>query len=254
METTPFGVNSQTCHKALITTIKIDPPGSVPVSATRRISFGRLSVKKQSLIVSEVSSNVASLKSIGTSPDYFLLVDMFLTAKQKFLGIRATKRAASPLSPALWDLQRRFSESIEIFKNEGSRYSFFVADNLEKLLYSQYKIEKKKRTSQWIRKMNDLDFRGRTRAFFSEIRKTHITREESGPICNRYGIISDNLDDTLRNWSEYYQDLYSINCKTHRLYNLPTPEQDSSLDKELTLEEFVTVIYSLKGHKSHGFD
>ena len=251
VETTPFGVNSQTCHKALVTTITMNEPEQVPVSVTKRTAFRRLSWKKQALIDSAVLNNIAELQQNGASPDYFLLVDIFSSAKRKFLGIRATKRASPPLSPAMRDLQRRFSRSVEAMERESSAFSFFVADNLEKLLCSQYKHEKKKRFSIWLKKLDDLDFKGRTREFFTEIRKKHMTREEAGPICNRYGKLSDNLTDTLKNWKEYYQTLYSSNTKSQIF---PTPDQDSPLDTDLTYEELVDVIYLLKRHKSPGFD
>ena len=66
-----------------------------------------------------------------------------------------------------------------------------------------------------------------------------MTREESGPICNRYGKLSDNLTDTLKNWKEYYQTLYSSNTKS-QIFS--TPDQDSPLDTDLTYEELVDVM------------
>ena len=46
VETTPFGFNSQTCHKALVTTIMTNQSEQVHLPATRRAAYGRLSRRK----------------------------------------------------------------------------------------------------------------------------------------------------------------------------------------------------------------
>ena len=59
---------------------------------------------------------------------------------------------------------------------EQSDLSIFAVENLEKLLISQYKLEKDRRFNVWLRKMNDLDFRNCTRTFFSEIRSRLVLK------------------------------------------------------------------------------
>ena len=48
---------------------------------------------------------------------------------------------------------------------EKSDFSVFVADHLEKLLYAQHKEEETSKLNKWIARMNDLDFKKRTRTF-----------------------------------------------------------------------------------------
>ena len=85
--------------------------------------------------------------------------------------------------------------------------------------------------------MNDLDLQNRTRAFFSEIRSRQKSKEEPTPIIDRRGTLSDNLKDTLNNWSEYYKNLYSSEKSSGEFFLFPTPDYNAQLDKELTLEE-----------------
>ena len=79
------------------------------------------------------------------------------------------------------NLQARYSIAIEDMNRDRSEFSYFVAENLEKLIDRQYKHEKDGRFSTWLRKMNDLDYRNRARAFFTEIRSTRKLREEPSP-------------------------------------------------------------------------
>ena len=202
VEPTPFGVNSQTCHRALETTIIVNRPKRVSIPVKRRIAYGRLSKKKQMRIVAEVSSKLVELQNSGSSPDYFQLTKVFSAVKQRFLGIRDTIRSTTPLSPTMRNLQKKFYRAIDNLKKYKTPFSIFVADNIEKLLCSQYKKEKNNRFSIWLRKMNDLDFQNRTRTFFAEIRKKHSVKVESGPIYNRNGIRSESLNSTLNNRAE----------------------------------------------------
>ena len=99
--------------------------------------------------------------------------------------------------------------------------------------------------------MNELDFHKRTRAFFSELRKKYRTVELSGPIQNSFGILSRNLHETLKNWTEFYAELYT-NIEVES--NCQTRDEDPLLDKEFTHSEFLDSIYALKHHKAPGFD
>ena len=58
--------------------------------------------------------------------------------------------------------------------------------------------------------------------FFSEIRSKYSVREEMGTIRNLDGDASTTTTETLKNWSEYYKNLYSsiyVEIKTE----FPTP-------------------------------
>ena len=154
-------------------------------------------------------------------------------------------------SPTMQNLELRFSKAIATLQREKSQFSLFAAENLEKLLNYQYEIDQKAKTAKWLSKMNDLDFHNRTRTFFSELRKRHKATENSAPIIDSSGVISKNIDETLSNWAEYYKKLYFCNDKVVRF---PTPDHDEFLDRDLELEEYLDQIYSLKRHKSPGFD
>ena len=135
-------------------------------------------------------------------------------------------------------------------QKEKSEFSFFVVDNLEKLLTTQCEHEEEVRVTKWLEKMNTLDFCNRTRVFFSELRKRHNVTRKAGPIVDCTGTLSKNLDETLSNWTEYYKKLYF--CADPSII-LPTPDNDATLDRELELSEFLDAYYSLKTHKSPGY-
>ena len=65
IEHTPFGVNCQTCHKALTATIRIKPFERVPTSVTRRITYGRITRKKQKKVISQVTNQLVALSNTG---------------------------------------------------------------------------------------------------------------------------------------------------------------------------------------------
>ena len=69
--TTPFGVNSQTCHRALTTTIRITPPRRVYRNAPRRSKCFKLTVQDLERLGNRVSSQLLATEKF---PDYFLFV------------------------------------------------------------------------------------------------------------------------------------------------------------------------------------
>ena len=101
-----------------------------------------------------------------------------------------------------------FSDAIVIMQEKKTEFSYFVVDNLEKLLNLQYDHEEKARISEWIQNMNGFDFSNRTRLFFSELRKRHNVTHKAGPIFDSLGTLSKNFNETLKNWIEYYKNLY----------------------------------------------
>ena len=254
VEQKPFGVSCQTCHKALITTIRARLSEKAPLTAPRRVSFGRVTVKKRRMITLAVTNRIAALNSRGCLRGYRELTDTFSAAKRSILGIRRARGPPPPPSAAMRVLQKKFSEAMLRVHKEKSDFSYFAADNLEKLVILQHKYENDRRFSTWIRKMNDLDFNNRTRAFFSKIRSRQMAEEEPSPIVDSNGILSDNLEDTLKNWTQYYRSLYTCECKPGARGVFPTPEGHEHLDRDLSLIEFVDVIYELRHYKSPGYD
>ena len=115
VEPKPFGVNCQTCHRALSTTISIRLSARVPATAIpRRTFFGRITAAKRNKITSYVVDSIVALNARGFSYDYQTLTRMFFSAKRIFLGLRTSRQKPAFLSPAMRDLQRRYS--IEYFE------------------------------------------------------------------------------------------------------------------------------------------
>jgi len=90
-----------------------------------------------------------------------------------------------------------------------------------------------------------------TRSLFSTLRRKYRTGELTEPIQNRYGILSRNLHETLRNWRNFYADLYTENG-VHRSYG--TSGSDPPLDSQFTNAEFLDCIYTLIRSKAPYFD
>ena len=187
IERKPLGVSSQTCHKALTVMISLKPKPLDPTPPPRRIKFGRLTRSKQNKILYDVTNSILQLDKSRSSPDYSLLVELIFTAKRQNLGLCLSKRKTPPLSPAMRHIQQRFSNAINKLMTDKTDFSIFVVTNLEKLLNTQYKIEKDRKFEVWLRKMNDLDFQNRTRTFFTEIRSKYRAREELVLIRDLYG-------------------------------------------------------------------
>ena len=149
IEPTPFGVNSQTCHKAIMTTIVLKPFAKVSISAPRRTQYGKTTRKKHSKIIYEITTKVSLLVRNGASPDYLQLAGIFANAKDRILGKRSTKNRPSPLSSTMLLLQNKFTNAIANMRRDKSDLSLFKVKNLEKLLSSQYKHEQNCKFSTW---------------------------------------------------------------------------------------------------------
>ena len=169
------------------------------------------------------------LLACDKSPDYFLLIRIFRQTKEELLARYCTSPCLTSASPALRLLQRKFSEAIVRLRHEKTEFSYFAVDNLEKLLTIQYKYEEEARITNWLHKMDNLDFCNRTRLFISELRKKHNVHRKAGPLIGPSGAFSKNFDETLDNWAEYYMKLYFC---TDPQISLPTPDLDPVLDRE----------------------
>ena len=184
------------------------------------------------------------------SPDYQLLKDIFSTAKNKFL-LPSGRNKKPTISSATLLLQRQFQCAMHTMIKEKSDFSIFVADHLEKLLYAQHMAEKASNFNIWLNKMNNLDFHKRTRTFFRELHRKYRAVEMVCPIQNSSGILSRDLSETLRNWTDFYSKLYA-DKEMH--FETLTPDDDPELDRDLTHAEFLDSIYALKNHKAPGTD
>ena len=247
----PFGVSSQTCHRALTTTIKICPPTKAAViTAKKRTKFRQITDDELNKLAQAVSYRLSAPEHVN-SPDYFFLKRTFTRAKHSILTKRRNSHSTYRVSPATLDLQQRFSEAISTMQRDRTDFSLFAVDNLEKLLNIQYEHERKNKFADWLGKMDTLDFGKRTKTFFNELRKRHNVRKKAGPIIDSFGALSKNFNETLENWTEYYKNLYFCESITTVF---PTSDEVVALDSDLTYSEFLDEIYSLKKGKSPGYD
>ena len=166
IESKPLGVNSQTCHKALTAKISLIPKLKDSTPPPRRIKFGRLTHKKRNKIVLGVTNSIIELNNSMSSPDYFLLVELFLKAKRLILGVRSNNRKISSTSPAMRKIQQRFCNAISTMVRDKTDFSIFIVNYLEKVLSSRYNIEIDLKLNVWLKKMSVLDFHNRTRTYF----------------------------------------------------------------------------------------
>ena len=117
IESTPFGVNSQTCHRARTITINTSLPPRTPVKAPRRVKGLNLTFDDHRNLGKLISEKIFTYEFINSS-DYFLLVETFNHVKKKLLTERRYTRHGPPTSPTLRLLQRKFSEAIASMQKE----------------------------------------------------------------------------------------------------------------------------------------
>ena len=84
VEPKPYGVNSQTCHRAITTTLAICPPKYVPITAPRRTKVFEMTIEDRKDLALSVSHRIfVSEKTV--SPDYFLLSKIFPRSKKNIM-------------------------------------------------------------------------------------------------------------------------------------------------------------------------
>ena len=139
---------------------------------------------------------------------------------------------------------------------------------LEKELYTVWTQEKQIRWAVWVKKLNKLDHSKATRAFYSELKRKKSEHEQLGPIINEKGQLSTNLEECMTNWRSFYKKLYSktelddstedekdeATNKSQFSRCKPSKEQEEALDKEITINEVVDALFSLRTNTAAGKD
>ena len=122
---------------------------------------------------------------------------------------------------------------------------------LEKALYTQYSVDRQKEYLDWLKKLNELDYSHRSRAFFAHLKAKLSEPETLGAVSNKDGILSTTLEESLEIWASFYEDLYSG-------HDIPKFSgaycDDTELDRPFSLLEFESAIKSLKNNKTPGLD
>ena len=136
---------------------------------------------------------------------------------------------------------------------------------LEKLLYTVWEEEKQRRWAKWVRKLNNLDHSKATRAFYAELNHKKMQHEQLGPIVNDKGQLSTSLEECMKNWRRFYKQLYSkgkmgnktgveSDAKTNKSNSKLSKQQEEALDVEITMNEVVEAIFSLRMNTAAGSD
>ena len=134
---------------------------------------------------------------------------------------------------------------------------------LEKELYTQWTENQQRKFSKWLGKLNTLDYYKATRTFFAELKSKNTNSENFGPIVDKKGKLSTSRKQCMENWREYYAELYrgsDTDLKEHtseadKLTKTTLDRaQADMLDKEITMEEIVDAIFTLKTDTAAGRD
>ena len=134
----------------------------------------------------------------------------------------------------------------------------------EKKLYELSNIENNRIWAEWIRKLNALDHNKATRAFYRELNHRNCEAVQLGPIINSNGQLSTTIEECLENWRKFYKKLYSASTeerdgieetgRSEKVIPKLTKTQEEALDGEITIEELVDAIFTLKSNKAAGKD
>jgi hypothetical protein len=134
-----------------------------------------------------------------------------------------------------------------------------------KFEYSVWTQEKQIQWAHWLTKLNNLHNHKATRAFYAELRYKNEKSEEFGPIVNKDGVLSTNIEECLENWREFYENLYSStdelesntnenHSETDLKQSKLAREQDDALNKDISINEVVTAAFSFKSDTAAGRD
>ena len=182
----------------LLQPLSILSPPNARTKAPRRPKLHKMSRKDLKRLGDAVSNRLATCAN-RSSPNYLTLTNVFKHAILEFMGRNCDRPSNRFTSPATQDLQQRFCTAIVQKQRDRTDFSYFVVDNLEKLLNAQHEHEKAVKTDNWLKKLNVLDFKNRTRSFFSELRKKYNVTQRAGHITDSGGVLSNNLDTKLNN-------------------------------------------------------
>ena len=161
---------------------------------------------------------------------YCVLKRMYELAKTKFLGYVTKKSHKCLSSPNVNKLQILVTFLTSQFKTETSDMNLMKLRCAHNELLKVWKVEKQKSFTKWLAKLNKLNYQRATRSFFSEFKNRHRRPEVFGPIENSKGKISRSLVECLKNWSDFYSDLYK-EADTPTMLDLSTFPQLKRIDQ-----------------------
>ena len=208
--------------------------------------------------------------------NYKVISRLYHNAKVKCIGFRKGGRPKPPVPIAV----RMQQISLNKTAAEINELSRLTADEKktqetlglliqkyqlqEKKLYELSNIENNRIWAEWIRKLNALDHNKATRAFYRELNHRNCEAVQLGPIINSKGQLSTTIEECLENWRKFYKKLYSASTeerdgieetgRSEKVIPKLTKTQEEALDGEITIEELVDAIFTLKSNKAAGKD
>ena len=262
-----MGVNPQTCHRVLQLSVQFlknrgDTTETEQLGFTKFRFCNNNSLFKIRDLVSERIRDLVQLRPDDNSIyQYCVLKRMYEFAKTKFLGYVMKKSQKCLSSPKVNKLQLMVSFLTAQFKTESTDMNLMKLRRAHNELLMVWKVEKQKSFTKWLAKLNKLNYQRATRSFFSELKNRHKRPEIFGPIENSAGKISRSLVECLKNWSDFYSDLYkeADNSMLLDFSTLPQlkkidQQQLNDLNKDISLEEVVHAAYTFKNYSSPGED
>ena len=256
----PFilGVDAQTCHKIFRLELFLDNYQSISPAIPKIKRFKHCSFPNLEKVRDFVYSKLEDIKSIreqcGTPflPTYKQFEKLYAMAKENILGYVEPKNCRSrPIGPKIRSLQKMIRKATADVYLGGSDFEIFRLQNLERAMKKEYYRAKNERFSQWLGKLNTLDYTRRTRTFFRELSRKQRDTENFGPIKDSSGVLSKNLTECLETWATFYASLYRGTVSNS--FN-PPHRHNSTLDREFSYADVVMAVNTLKDHKAPGTD
>ena len=261
-----LGVNPQTCHKILKLTLTFSQD-SLPKNVHRGLRNAKFRYCRHDSLIkirNWVSDKIGELINLRPDDDsiyqYSVLKRLYEFAKTKFLGYvteRHQKRLSSHTLNRLQLLVRYLTAQFDIDSTELNLIKLRLAHNQ---LTETWKVVKQKNFAQWLDKLNRLNQQQATRSFFSELRNRTKNPEVFGPIENSKGILSKSWPECLKNWSDFYTDLYKdtkypdYDFRGFPNFEKISPTQLQSLNEQISISDVAAATYTFKNFCSPGAD
>ena len=260
-----LGVNPQTSHKIINLEIYCHAKQKIPgdhFKSTRKLNF--CSYKALTKIKEIVSARISNLHFLRPMSDriyqYKIFVRIYNNVKKSILGFKKTDiYNPKSVSPTIKKLPNEIS-SVSAFEKE-SELKIFKLKLLHKRLLHQWSLERQLKFKRWLSKLNKLGYTRATRSFYAELKSKSIIPEQIRPIRNKRGVLSPSLLDCLKNWRDFYKNLYK---KPEKLLKLDTTflrkirsitmQDINHINRDISWQEVVLAVDTLGDYSSPGAD
>ena len=201
-----LGVNGQTCHKIIRLDLSLSNKKESLIAIPKIKRFRHCCFTKLENVRDYVYSKLEEIRSIKEQcglqflPNYNVFKKLYAKAKEKILGHTTRKRNTTwAISPKIRQQQKLIRKATSDLQRTRSELHIFKLRNLEHIMRNEYYRIKNVRFSEWLGKLNKLDYKRRTRTFFRELMVNQKDIENFGPIKNSSGRLSKNWSESLDN-------------------------------------------------------